>query len=169
VLELKVDDSDREVVLRFEHSLLSLSKWESKYKLAFLTTRQKTAREMVDYFECMLLPPEDDPNLVVLLGNEQQEELINYINTPQTASSVPDEGKSIPDGEIITSELIYYWLANLRIPFHPTETWHLSRTVMLVQIAGYKQQPPKKRKPSEVMRDWRAENARRLAMYKTRG
>ncbi|HEU5091936.1 MAG TPA: hypothetical protein VFT30_04580 [Nitrospira sp.] len=169
MLELKVHDGEREVVLRFEHSLLSLSKWESKYKKPFMVVGQKSAREMLDYYECMLLPPEDDPDLLVLLDPEQMDQLTTYINEPQTASSVPDEGRKGGDGETITSELIYYWLSQMRIPFQPTETWHLSRIVMLVQITGWKQQPAKKRKPAEVYREWIAENERRKKLFKTRG
>jgi len=169
MLELKVHDGDDEVVLRFEHSLLSLSKWESKTKKAFQTERVKTPSEMVLYFECMLLPPEDDPNLVVLLNPGQMDELTNYINEPQTASSVPlDDPKTIND-EIVTSELIYWWLAALRIPFQPVETWHLSRTVMLVQIGGYKSQPPKKQKSRPKMSDWIRINEERKKKYGTNG
>jgi hypothetical protein len=169
VLELKVHDGEREVVLKFEHSLLSLSKWESKYKKAFLTNAQKTPGELVDYFQMMLVTPEEATDLVLSLDPGQMEELANYINEVRSASSVPDEGKKQTNQEIVTSELIYYWLSALRISFQPTETWHLSRIMMLVQIAGYKQQPEKKRRPREVWTDWIQENERRKKLFKTEG
>jgi hypothetical protein len=169
VLELKVHDGDREVVLQFEHSLLSLSKWESKTRQAFLTTRQKTPDEMIGYFQDMLLPPANNPNLVYGLSPTQIEELTNYINNSHTASSVPDEVASRYNPETITSELIYYWLVAMQIPFHPAETWHLSRLMMLVQITNFKNQPPKKRKASEVYSEWRRENERRKKMFNTNG
>lgn len=169
MLELKVIDGEREVALRFEHSLLSLSKWESKYKKAFLTNAEKTPGELVDYFQMMLVTPEDATDLVLSLEPEQMEDLTNYINEVRSASSVPDDGKKQVNQETVTSELIYYWLSALRISFHPTETWHLSRIMMLVQIAGYKQQPEKKRRPKEVWTDWIQENERRKKLFKTEG
>lgn len=169
MLEFKVYDGDRKVVLRFEHSLLSLSKWESEFKVPFMTTRTKTPTEMFRYFECMLVPPEDDPSLVILLKPEDLETLSNYINESRTASSVPEDGKKQYDNEIVTSELIYFWLTAMRIPFHPTETWHVSRIVMLVQITGYKQQPAKRRRPREVMSDMIKENERRKKLFNTSG
>lgn len=169
MLELEVHDDSQDVVLRFEHSLLSLSKWESKYKKALLTNTQKTPSELVDYFQMMLLPPEDNPDLVLLLEPEQMDQLASYMNDNLTASSVPDEGGKKINDEIVTSELVYYWLSALRIPFQPTETWHLSRIMMLVQIAGYKQQPAKKRNPRQVISDMVKENERRKKLFKTSG
>lgn len=169
MLELKVQSDDREVVLRFEHSLLSLSKWEARTGLAFLTTRTKAPTEMIEYFQDMLVSPEDDPSLVYGLSPEQLDRLSTYINEPQTASSVPDDGLKKFNSEITTSELVYAWLTMLKIPFHPTETWHLSRCMMLVQIVGYKQQPPKKRKAGEVMTDWMRLNEERKKRYNTTG
>lgn len=169
MLELKVHDGDREVVLLFEHSLLSLSKWEEKFKKPWMTSAQKTSTELISYFQCMLLPPEDDPDLVYLLEPDQTDRLIEYMNEQRTASSVPDDGKRGVAEEIVTSELIYWWLTALRIPFQPTESWHLSRTMMLVQIAGYKQQPAKKRNPRQVMSDMLRENERRKKLLNTSG
>lgn len=169
MLELKVHDGDREVVLQFEHSLLSLSKWESKHKVPFMIDRQKTNEEMLDYFVDMLLSPDVDSNLVYGLSPNQMDRIINYINTPQTASSVPPDVKTLYNSETITSELIYYWLSALRVSFQPTETWHISRIMMLVQIAGYKQQPAKKRNPKEVMTDWIRINEERKKKFGTRG
>lgn len=167
MLELKVHDGDRVVVLRFEHSLLSLSKWESKHKVAFLTTQAKTATEMIEYFQDMLLSPEDDPNLVLGLSPEQLDQLAIYMNESQTASSVP----AVPlkkSGETITSELIYYWLVGMQIPFE-VQTWHLSRLMMLVEITNYKNQPEKKRKPGEVVSDMIHLNNERRKKFNTNG
>jgi hypothetical protein len=170
VLELIVNDGDEEVALRFEHSLLSLSKWESRTRKVFLSrTEQKSHSELLDYFQDMLLSPEGRPELVYLLSPEQMDRIANYINEDQTASSVPQEGPKQVNPETITSELIYYWLVAMRIPFHPVESWHLSRCMMLVQITNYKNQPPKKKNPRDVMRDWRQENERRKKLLGTTG
>jgi hypothetical protein len=168
VLELKVHDGEADVTLRFEHSLLSLSKWEAKHKKAFITDKQKTHTELIDYFECMLLPPVLDTTLVLRLSPEQLDQLTEYMNDSQTASSVPVDKNKKGTGEIVTSELIYYWMVALTIPFE-AETWHLNRLMMLVQIANFKQQPPKKRSVSETMSDWKKLNAERKAQYGTNG
>lgn len=172
MLELTVIDGDTEVVLSFEHSLLSLSKWESKYKIAFSTSRQKPHSEMLDYYQFMLTVPGVDPNLVYRLSPEQMDNLTNYINESRTASSVPkDTSPAKGSTETVTSELIYYWMMGLKIPFNPAETWHLSRLMMLIQIASFKQQPEdkKKRPLGKIMSEWRVENDRRKAEYNTSG
>jgi len=168
VLELTVYDEDREVLLKFEHSLLALSKWESRTRKPFLTKEQKSSEELIAYFQDMLVSPEDRRDLVFLLDPEQLEELRDYMNSSFTASTVPEQKKEF-NPETITSELVYYWLSALQVPFHPTETWHISRTMMLVQIASYKQQPPKKQKSTDVMKDWERINAERLKKYGTTG
>lgn len=160
MLEFVVATDERTVTLEFEHSLLSISKWEAKYKVPFMIDRQKTPTELVDYYQMMLVTPGFDKRLVYALGPEQLDMLADYINEQRTASSVPSEPPKSGQKETVTSELIYFWLTALRIPFQPTETWHISRLLMLVQITGYKQQPEKKRKPREVMADWREQNER---------
>jgi hypothetical protein len=171
VLELKVHDGDREVVLQFEHSLLSMSKWESKHKKPFLSKEPKLHEMMIEYFQDMLLG-DSDPDLVFRLSPEQLDHLSLYINDYPGASSVPKEDTKPPlNPEQVTSELIYYWLTALRIPFIPTESWHVNRILMLVQITNYKQTPEDKRKKrpdKDVMADWRVENERRLKMFKTK-
>lgn len=169
MLELKVRDGDREVVLQFEHSLLSLSKWEAEHKKPFLASNAKTHLEMIDYFQCMLLNSDESPDIIFRLDPEQLDKLTHYINEDRTASKVPEEKN--PDGvvEIVTSELAYYWLTALEIPFHPVETWHWSRLVMLVRITNYKKQPAKKRSPKEALQDWYSLNQRNKERFGTTG
>lgn len=168
MFELKVHDEDREVVLVFEHSLLALSKWEGKTKKAFLTNAVKSNEELIDYFQDMLVSPEGAQDLVYVLDPEQLDSLTNYMNSSQTASTVPQEPIKY-NPEVTTSELIYYWLVGLKIPFHPVETWHISRLMMLVQITSFKQQPPKKQKNAEIMSKWREINEERKKKYHTEG
>lgn len=169
MLELKVIDGEHEVVLQFEHSLLSLSKWEEKHKKPFLASRSKKHEEMIDYFQDMLLTPGVSPNLVYRLSPEQMDRLTDYINESRTASSVPKDTSSDGVVEIVSSELIYYWLVALEIPFHPVETWHISRLMMLIQITNYKKQPPKKRNPREMLNDWATLNQRNKERFGTTG
>lgn len=168
MLELKVIDGEHEVVLQFEHSLLSLSKWEEKHKKPFLASASKKHEEMIEYFQDMLLTPGVDPNLVYRLSPKQLDSLTDYINESRTASSVPeDKGNGVV--EIVTSELMYYWLVALEIPFHPVETWHISRLTMLVKITSFKKQPPKKRNPKELYNDWREMDRRNKERFGTTG
>lgn len=167
MLEFKVQYDDGPVVLRFEHSLLSLSKWESRNKKPFLSDKVKTPSELFEYFEDMLLDDQDTA-LVSLLSPEEFDRLGAYINEQRTASTVPAAEKKY-NSETITNELIYYWFTQLKIPFHPTETWHLSRALMLVQIAGYKAQPAKKRNPKDLMQDYMDRNRKQRKMFETDG
>lgn len=160
MLELKTIDGEHEVVLQFEHSLLSLSKWEEKHKKPFLATPTKTTAELISYYEEMLLTPGVHPSIIYRLEPEQLDRLSEYISEVRSASSVPDDGPSRPNFEVTTSELIYYWMVMLRIPFHPAETWHLSRLIMLISITGFKSQPEKKRSPKEFLAEWRKQQAR---------
>lgn len=166
MLELKVRDGKDEVVLQFEHSLLSLSKWESKTRKPFLTTPMKDATDMVDYFQDMLLNP-IDKSIVFRLSPEQLDELSNYISDSPTASSVPDAKRSGP-AETVTSELIYYWMTALKINW-AAETWHLNRLMMLIQITNYKSQPEKKKSNVEMMQSWSELNERNKKRFGTDG
>ena len=168
MLELQVTKNDKQVTLKFEHSLLSLSKWESKTKKAFLAPTAKTPVEMVEYFEEMLITP-GDKELVYLLEPEQLEALTTYINSSRTASSVPDVASATRfNAEIVTSELIYYWMVGLKIPFD-AEKWHLSRLMMLIRITNFKNEPVKKQNAAAKMAEWKKLNDERKAKFETTG
>lgn len=167
MLELKVHDSKRgEVMLRFEHSLRSISKWEQKNKKPFLS-QQRNAYEMISYYKEMLLDGED-PNQVYNLSAEQLEAVGKYINDPQTASSVPDSGESKNSDEAITSELVYYWMTELRIPWE-AQDWHYNRLSMLIQIAAHKKEPPKKQKVSDFRSRWQTANRANRERFNSKG
>lgn len=168
MLELEVENEGQMVKLQFEHSLRSLSKWESKFKVAFLAAREKTPSEMLEYYRCMLLSPDVDPDFVYLLNPDQMDQLIHYINESQTASSVPNEGPTQYNPEVTTSELVYFWMTALKINWE-AQDWHFSRLMTLIQITSYKQQPPKKRNPREVISEMRRENERRKKLLGTSG
>lgn len=168
MLELKVLDGDTEVVLQFEHSLLSLSKWESRHKKPFLVEEGQTFEDMIDYYADMLLN-DVDPMLIYRMTPKQLDQVKDYIDAPHTASSVPQQPNQahVPK-EIITSELIYYWMVSLNIPFE-AESWNLSRLMMLIQITSYKAQPPKERSQADMYAKFREANAARKKKYNTNG
>lgn len=120
-------------------------------------TAQKTSEQMIDYYRHMLVSPGVSRDFVYRLSPEQLNRLSEYVNESRTASSVPRDG-SKGSREIVTAELIYHWLTEFKIPFEPTNSWHLSQLLMLVEITAFKKQPPKKQKASDFMEKFRAAN-----------
>jgi hypothetical protein len=157
--------------LQLEHSLLTVSKWESEFQKPFLVPGEKTAEEVLGYIRCMILTPDFSPEALAALARDADAltKIHEYWNANMTASSVPEDKNAKGSRERITSELIYYWMASMQIPFHPAETWHLSRLFMLIRIAGVKNAPPKKVSRGEAMANQKAENARRRAEAGSKG
>lgn len=155
-----------ETPLSLEHSLLSISKWESKWNKPFLHTKEKTNEEIIDYIKCMTLTKNVDPNVYVCLTAENIQEIVNYINAPMTATTVKNNGR--PNREIVTSELIYYWMISLNIPVE-FERWHINRLITLIRVCSIKTQPAKKMSRSEVMQRNAALNAARRKQTNSKG
>ena len=141
--------------LQLEHSLVSLSKWESKWCKAFLSKRQKTFEETIDYVKCMTLTQNVDP-------------INKYIEAPMTATYFSEEKKGSGGGEQVTAELIYYWMIALNIPFE-CQKWHLNRLLTLIRVCSIKNKPPKRMSKRELMRRNSALNAARKKQFNTRG
>jgi hypothetical protein len=166
VLELKVYDDETEVVLQFEHSLRSLSKWESKNKKPFMSSLVENTVELIEYYQDMLLTPVD-PSIIYRLSPEQLDQLSKYINTSQTASTVPKPDKKGPT-EIVTSELIYYWMTILKINWE-AQDWHLTRLMVLIEITNFKAQPEKKKSKAEMLKSWHEINERNKKRFGIEG
>lgn len=164
---------DRPVTLRLEHSLLSISKWESKYCKSYIDDKTpKTYAEELDYFRCMTINSGVDPVAYLGLTKEQVVDIQNYIATPQTATTVTQVGSSKNrhiGNERITSELIYYWLTSYQIPFQPTEKWHLSRLLALVEVCNAKNQPEKKMSYGQQLQKYSNLNKARRAKLHSKG
>ncbi len=154
--------------LDLEHSLLSLSKWESKWCKPFLDNKGLTDEETMDYIKCMTLTEGVDDCIYNLLTNENVTQINNYIAAPMTATTFHDNQKSRGGKEIITSELIYYWMIALNIPFE-CQYWHLNRLLTLVRVCNIKNAPPKKRSKSDIANQYKALNAQRRAQMNTKG
>jgi hypothetical protein len=165
----------QEVKLNFEHSLVSLSEWEAEYEKPFFTPmkgeEEKTEAELLKYFEFMLVGCEEHRHLIQLLTPEQQLRLANYINKPRTATTIREIQQARGPRENPTSELIYYWMVSFKIPFQPTETWHLNRLLMLVRVCGVKQAPPPKGRQNraKLAQSMREINEQRRQKYGTSG
>lgn len=162
IVNLSASDDFDAVELSFEHSLISLSKWESKYKKAFFSKEEKTNEETADYIRCMLLTENVPDDVLNRLSRENVESITDYINDKQTATWFREDTSSKRSNEVVTSELIYYWLVQFNIPFE-VENWHLNRLMTLVKIAGIKQTKPKPMSKAQQMRDYQRLNDERRA------
>lgn len=160
--------SEPPFLLRLEHSLVSLSKWESIFEKPFLNDKEKTTEETIAYIKAMCLDEGIPPEVFDKLSAENFEEIQKYITAKRTATWFRETPGGKTSGEIITSELIYYWMIALNIP-SSYETWHLSRLLTLVRICQVKNSPAKKMSKSEIARQQRELNARRRAEMKTTG
>jgi hypothetical protein len=160
-----INDGGTRLVL--EHSLVSLSKWESRFMKPFLTEDKKTAEETLYYIECMSLDENFDRKCLKHITRDALAKVNEYIECPMTASSVRSvSGKT--SREIVTSELIYYWMVALNIPSE-YQHWHLNRLLMLIRICNVKNQPPRKMSRSQILKRNRELNAARRRQYNTRG
>lgn len=153
--------------LQLEHSLVSISKWESKWKKPFLTKDPKTTEETVDYIRCMTLTQNVNPEVYKNLTMNNVSEINDYIESPMTATII-NEQKQSGRSEIITSELIYYKMIALNIPFD-CQKWHLNRLLTLIKICNIKNQPPKKLSKSEIMSRNATINAARRKELNSKG
>lgn len=151
-------------VLQLEHSLISISKWESKWHKPFLTKGCKTDEEVLDYIKCMTLNRNVDPDIYARLSNENLRQVKAYIDNPMTATTIPKDSNTKTNRETITSELIYYWMIALNIP-PEYQKWHLNRLITLIDVCSFKNSPKKRRGPR---RDMLAERARLNAERKQR-
>ena len=158
----------KEQKLQLEHSLVSLSKWESKWNKAFLTKQEKNLEEILDYVKCMTLTQNVAPETYRCLTNANIDAVNKYIEAPMTATYVSEDGSGKISREQITSELIYYWMIALNIPFE-CQKWHLNRLFTLIRVCSIKSKPPKKRSRREIMSRNAALNASRRKRLNTKG
>lgn len=158
----------KEQTLQLEHSLVSLSKWESKWCKAFLTKNEKTDEETIDYIKCMTITQNVDPNVYNCLTKENIEQIKKYIEAPMTATYFSEEHSGKSSREQVTSELIYYWMIALNIPME-CQKWHLNRLLTLIRVCNIKNQPPKKMSKRALMNRNSALNASRRKRLNTKG
>lgn len=156
------------VVLQLEHSLVSLSKWEAKHEKPFLAADAKTGEELLSYIECMLLPENPPGDFLQKLSQENIDEIHAYLNAKMTATWFSEQPGAPASREVITAELIYYWMTVFNIPFE-CERWHLNRLFTLIRICNIKQAKPKKMSRAEILQRNRELNAQRKAQLGTSG
>jgi len=160
--------STKEQSLQLEHSLVSLSKWESKWCKPFLSKEQKTSEETLDYIRCMTLTQNVDPVIYNCLSNSNIKKINEYIDAPMTATTFGNRTQNGNKNEIITSELIYYWMISLNIPME-CQDWHLNRLLTLIRVCNIKNTPPKKKSSRELINEYASLNAARKKKLGTSG
>lgn len=154
-------------LLKLEHSLRSVSKWESKWEIPYLDGKEKTDEQTLDYIRCMCVDGIDE-KLIENLSRSNLQEISNYINAKMTATWFSEKKNQPTSREVITSEVMYYWMVALQIDFQ-CQDWHLNRFLTLVKVANEKNQPEKKMSKSELAARNRELNAQRRAQMKSRG
>lgn len=159
---------DEETVLELEHSLLSLSKWESKHQKPFLSNDKKVLDEIYDYLKAMVVTPNADLDALNRCTQENLNAIQAYIDSPQSATTFGNMPERRGPGEVITAELIYYWMVIFNIPWE-AQTWHLNRLFALIRICNIKQSKPKRMSPRELAQRNKELNDKRRAALGTKG
>ena len=156
--------------LLLEHSLVSLSKWEAKYCKPFLTKEKKSDEEALEYIRCMTITQNVDPLTYQALNDNYSimSEIMAYIEAPMTATTISKDDNRPPNREIITSEVIYYWMVTYNIPVE-FQKWHLNRLLTLIQVCNAKNQQPKKMRKEDIHSRNRALNAARRQKLNSKG
>ena len=181
----------KETTLQMEHSLLSISKWESKFKKPFLSKEEKTYAESLYYYKCMTITQNVSDDIYRVFSKDIANQIAEYINDPMTATTITHLGKQNKKQEIVTAEIIYYWMvsyrikrkdkkgskkiitneliyfwmANYGIPFDPCQKWHLNRLLSLIEVCSIKNNPDDKMSKKEALAHQKALNNARRAKY----
>lgn len=160
--------SSKGQTLQLEHSLVSLSKWESKWCKSFLSNKNMTPEESIDYIRCMTITQNVPDDVYNAIPDSIIKEVSDYIALPMTATWFSEEGNKSSGKETVTAELIYYWMISLNIPME-CQKWHLNRLLTLIKVCNIKNQPPKKRSKRDIMSRNAALNAARKKQFNTNG
>lgn len=160
-------ENTKETQLSLEHSLVSVSKWESKWHKPFLNNIDKTNDEIIDYIKCMTLTQNINDNIYQALSGKNINDIKEYIENPMTATWFM-KTKNSAQNRIVTNELIYYWMITLNIPME-CQKWHLNRLLTLIQVCNSENAPKEMRNPNDILRENAAINAARKKQFNTKG
>lgn len=163
-------------VLQLEHSLLSISKWESKWHKNFIGNDKLTPEQSIDYIKCMTVNPKVNPKIYSILTKENMKEIADYIGNPMTATTVKQHADGVRrygrfKDENLTSELLYYYMITFGVPFE-CEKWHLNRLITLLKVCSVKETQGSrgnKMSSGQIAKQYAQLNAARRAANKTKG
>lgn len=158
----------KEYKLQLEHSLVSISKWESKWNKAFLDKKPKTSEETIDYIKCMTITQNVPDEAYLGLTSSNISDIKKYIDASMTATTFYNNGTRGAIRETVTSELVYYWMISLNIPME-CQKWHINRLLTLIRVCNIKNTPPKKMSRNEIMSRNAALNAARRKQLHSNG
>ena len=157
------------IELDLEYSLYTISLWESKWKKPFIETSDKfTEEEKIGFYEAMCITPNVDKAMWGLLTLPIEQDIWKYVTDPMSATTITNHNRRPGRKEIVTTEIIYYWMSSLNIPYS-CEHWHFNRLMKLIEVGFVKQAPPKKMGAKEAMAQQKSLNAARKAMWNTKG
>lgn len=155
-----------------EHSLYTISRWESIWHKPYLVEEKKTNEEMMSYIKCMIVSPEDinefDINRVIQ-NEDNIKKIADFMNNSMTATTIKETEKGKRSSSFLSSELLYYWISELNINFDSVEHWHINRLLMLLRLASEEQKPKKKKTMNETLNDYSRLNEMRRKKYNTKG
>lgn len=158
----------KEQTLQLEHSLVSLSKWESKWCKPFLSKQDKTVEETLDYIRCMTLTQNVKPDVYYRLTDANLAQVRQYINAPMTATTFSEDKPTRASREVVTAEVIYHWMIAHNIP-PEYQKWHLNRLLTLIRVCNIKNQPPKKMSKRATASRYAQLNAARRQQMNSKG
>lgn len=160
---------DGEVVrLQLEHSLVSMSKWESKFEKIFLGKDEKTDEEVLEYIRMMILTEDYPENITDHFSDEQVVLVNDYIKKKNSATFFGEDKTKSTSREQVTTELIYYWMFSFQVPIE-AENWNFNRLFNLLRIFSIKTGKKEKRSSKEIAAERRALNEQRRAKLNTKG
>lgn len=162
----------KETTLQLEHSLISIKKWEAKWHIPYLHTKNKTNEQILDYVKDMTINKPSDPNCYYALTKDNIKAITEYIENPMTAtwfSNNKKEGQSNIRKETYTAEVLYWQMIELGIPVE-FQKWHLNQLITLIRVINAKRsEHDKKMSPQEAAMKRSALNAKRRAKRRSRG
>lgn len=159
----------KEQILTLEHSLVSLSKWESRWEKPFFKKDELSIEETIDYIRCMTITQNVDPLVYYAIDDDILTKVSEYIERPMTATTFSDIKKSGKrNGQIVTAELIYYWMIIYNVPFE-CQKWHLNKLMTLLQVCSVESGPKKKMSRREITEQYAALNEARCRKLNTKG
>lgn len=158
-----------DVTIQLVHTLKTISEWESVHHKAFLKEAEKTSEEMLDYIRIMTVTKDVDPSIFNWISNKNVDEINAYLEDSQSATNIPTRGKGRGISDVVTSDLIYYWMTLYHLPFEECQNWHLGRLLSVLEVCNFKATPPKKRKARDIMSDMEQKNNERRKMLNSKG